>query len=144
MLMLLMLRTTIDRWYIFLLDSNTYHNWGDNRSLNHPPEGSVVIHIPATATQFKINANKCKEKRFLSTACDQSFLSKPNQSWFSFRFVCKRKTYPESSKCSLRMAHMVTQIVGVPVKQKRRKWMPQRDFYIYKWQEETTKQGHLM
>lgn len=85
----------------------THHNWSQHRSLDHPPDGSVVIHVPTAERGGKKNNNQDMKRR---SSTRESILL----------FI----TYPISSKCSLSTAQMVTHTVGVPVviiKEERRR-----------------------
>lgn len=78
-----------------LLRVTSYHNWGQHRSLDHPPDGSVVIHVPTPGDKRNI---QCLIRG--ASSWDPAW-------WFP--------TYPILSKCSLSTAQMVTHTVGVPV-----------------------------
>lgn len=93
----------------------TNHNRSNNRSLDDPPEGSVVIRIPTTATkQWIIHSLLLILWKPTKPANCKAFIL----IYYSiFLYVYFRAyTYPESSKCRRRTAHIVTQIVGVPVR----------------------------
>lgn len=75
----------------------TYHYGSEHRSLDHPPDGSVVVHVPTAERAEGTTAQSAQEQ---TPSLHRGLVS---------------ITHPLSSKCHLSTAQMITHTVGVPV-----------------------------